>query len=62
MIWVGGPEKIEKKKYREALLQEKVNLKRPSTRKNSKGLHGKKISKALLQEKMQLDVEVSPPA
>ncbi len=31
---LGGPEEIEEKKISEALLQEKVNLKRPSPGKN----------------------------
>ncbi len=35
MIW-GGPEEIEKKKISEALLQEKINLKRPSPGKKKK--------------------------
>ncbi len=30
MIWGGGAEEIEKKKISEALLQEEINLKRPS--------------------------------
>ncbi len=54
MIRGGGPEEIEKKEISKALLQEKINLKRPSPGKNKshKAFSKKnKSQKALLREK-----------
>ncbi len=62
MIW-GGPEEIEKKKISEALLQEKINLKRPSLGKNKsqKAFPKKQFTKGISTEKIN-PFSIFPPA